>query len=94
MEQGDKLGLVGMILGISAASNIVLYFVFSNIPLYQAFWGLFMIIFYATIYGGGSVGLILSIIGTSKSGSKFGIIGIITSAIGIGIFSLVLFGFG
>ena len=83
MEKGDILGLIGMALGISAATNIILYFVFIMIPLFQTYWIMFMIIFYATIYGGGIAALILSILGISKNGSKFGLVGLITSSLAI-----------
>ncbi|TFG04695.1 MAG: hypothetical protein EU536_04035 [Promethearchaeota archaeon] len=91
MEKGDIYGLIGMVTGIQAASDIPLYFLFAMIPLYASYWGLFMVVFYAAIYGGGSVGLILSIIAISKNRSKFGIIGLITAAIGIVGFTIILF---
>ncbi|MHA1264350.1 MAG: hypothetical protein ACTSRS_03865 [Candidatus Helarchaeota archaeon] len=86
MEKGDIIGLVGMVLGIGAATNIFLYILFYQIPFYQSMWWLFQGIFYATILGSGIAGLILSIIGISKNRSKFGIVGLITSAFAIAVF--------
>ncbi len=90
MEKGDIYGIIGMALGIGAITDIVLYFIYSNIPLFQSMWWVFMGIFYAMIYGGGPVAVILSIIGISKNKSKFGIIGLITAASAIVIFTIVL----
>jgi len=93
MEKGDIYGLVGLILGVAAISNVVLYFVYSGIqiPMFEMIMPILLPIFYATILGGGIVGIILSIIGISKNRSKFGYIGIITSLLGVVIFILMIF---
>ncbi len=91
MEQGDKIGLVGMILSLGAVINLVTYFIYANIPLFQSYMGLLLIFTYAYVLGGGSVGLVLSIIGTAKSGSTFGIIGIIGSSLSLVIMFVFFF---
>ena len=91
MEKGDVYGLIGMILGIQAISDVALYFVYSAIPMFAAMMPILMPVLYAMVYGGGIAGLILSIIGISMNRSKFGYIGLITSLLGIVIFSLVIF---
>ena len=92
MEKGDIYGLIGMVMGIQAAINIILYYVFGMIPLYQSFWGILLVTFYATIYGGGIAGIILSIIGISMNGSKFAIIGLISAALAVSLFTAILLG--
>ncbi|HUY00560.1 MAG TPA: hypothetical protein VMV49_13455 [Candidatus Deferrimicrobium sp.] len=91
MEQGDKYGLVGMILGLGAIADAVLYIVYSFIPFYDFIMPIMLTITYIYVFGGGSVGIILSSIGISKNGAKFGKVGLLTSIFGIIIFVLALF---
>jgi hypothetical protein len=94
MEKGDIYGLVGMILGLGAVSDLVTYFVIISLPMYTSLlpylMPILMPMLYAIVIGGGIVGVILSIIGISKNGSKFGVIGLIASVPAIIIFILVL----
>ena len=91
MEKGDIYGLVGMCLGIGAITDVVLYLVYAGIPIFDFIMPVIRIICYVVIFGGGTVGVILSIIGISKNRSKFGSIGLITSLLGIAIFILMIF---
>jgi len=91
MEKGDIYGLVGMCLGIGAISDVLLYFVYDALPMFDFMMAMMLIICCIVIFGGGTVGLILSIIGISKNRSKFGYIGLITALLGIVIFIIVIF---
>jgi hypothetical protein len=64
--------------------------VYAGIPIFDFIMPLMLIICCIVIFGGGAVGLILSIIGISKNRSKFGYIGLITSLAGIVIFILII----
>jgi len=94
MEKGDIFGIVGMVLGIGAVSDLVMYFVITTVPLYTSMlpymMPILMPMLYGIVIGGGIVGVILSIIGVAKNGSEFGIIGIITSPLAVIIFIIVI----
>lgn len=91
MEKGDVYGLIGMILGAQAIMDVVLYFIYGAIPIFEMMMPIMIPLFYAMCFGGGGVGVILSIIGISKNRSKFGYIGLLTSLGAVVIFGIVIF---
>jgi hypothetical protein len=90
MNQAEKIGLVGMILGIGAISDVIMFYIYSNIPFLADYVWILVPIYYGVGLVGGIIGLILSIWGLSIKSSTFGIIGILTSAAAV---IIVIIGF-
>lgn len=88
MEQGDKFGLVGMILGLEGVISIISVLFYIPMMSIPALIQMEIAIVYISVLGGGTVGIILSIIGIAKNKSKFGIIGLIFASLAYVIFIL------